>query len=67
MLADFTIISMFLVTVFVVGAALRDFEAGTAELLFATPLSRRAYLGGRFSRPGISPQSGYSCSWPWAS
>ena len=40
---------MFLVTVFVAGAALRDFEAGTAELFFATPLSRRAYLGGRFA------------------
>ena len=49
MLADFTIFGMFLVTVFVVGAALRDFEAGTAELMFATPLSRRAYLGGRFT------------------
>ncbi len=49
MLADFTIFGMFLVTVFVAGAALRDFEAGTAELLFATPLSRRAYLGGRFA------------------
>ena len=49
MLADFTIFSMFLVTVFVAGAALRDFEAGTAELLFATPLSRKAYLGGRFA------------------
>jgi ABC-type transport system involved in multi-copper enzyme maturation permease subunit len=49
MLANFTILGMFLVTVFVAGAALRDFEAGTAELLFATPLSRKAYLGGRFA------------------
>jgi ABC-2 type transport system permease protein len=49
MLGDFTIFGMFLVTVFVAGAALRDFEAGTAELLFATPLSRKAYLGGRFA------------------
>src|ERR1700733_6706353 len=49
MLGNFTILAMFLVTVFVVGAALRDFEAGTAERLFATPLSRRAYLGGRFA------------------
>jgi ABC-type transport system involved in multi-copper enzyme maturation permease subunit len=48
MLANFTIFSMFLVTVFVAGAALRDFEAGTAELIFATPLSRNAYIGGRF-------------------
>ena len=49
MLADFTILGMFLITVFVAGAALRDFEAGTAELFFATPMSRRAYLGGRFA------------------
>jgi len=49
MLANFTIFSMFLVTVFVAGAALRDFEAGTAELLFATPVSRNAYIGGRFA------------------
>jgi ABC-2 type transport system permease protein len=48
-LIAFTLIGMFLVTVFVAGAALRDFEAGTAELFFATPLSRKAYLGGRFA------------------
>ena len=49
MLTFFTILGMFLVTVFVAGAALRDFDAGTAELFFATPLSRSAYLGGRFA------------------
>jgi ABC-2 type transport system permease protein len=48
-LIAFTLIGMFLITVFVAGAALRDFEAGTAELFFATPLSRKAYLGGRFT------------------
>jgi len=48
-LIAFTLIGMFLITVFVAGAALRDFEAGTAELFFATPLSRKAYLGGRFA------------------
>ncbi len=48
-LIAFTLLGMFLVTVFVAGAALRDFEAGTAELFFATPLSRKAYLGGRFA------------------
>jgi ABC-2 type transport system permease protein len=47
-LLGFTLIGMFLITVFVAGAALRDFEAGTADMFFATPLSRRAYLGGRF-------------------
>jgi len=49
MLTIFTILGMFLVTVFVAGAALRDYDAGTAELFFATPLSRGAYLGGRFA------------------
>jgi ABC-2 type transport system permease protein len=49
LLGHFVLLGMFLVTVFVVGAALRDFEAGTAELLFATPISRKAYLGGRFA------------------
>ncbi len=48
-LCVFTLLGMFLVTVFVAGAALRDFESGTAELMFATPISRRAYLGGRFA------------------
>lgn len=48
-LIGFTLIGMFLVTVFVAGAALRDFEAGTAELFFATPLSRKTYLSGRFA------------------
>jgi ABC-2 type transport system permease protein len=49
MLTLFTLLGMFLNTVFVAGAALRDFEAGTAELFFATPVSRTAYLGGRFA------------------
>ncbi len=49
MLTLFTVLGMFLITVFVAGAALRDFDAGTAELFFSTPVSRRAYLGGRFA------------------
>src|SRR5882757_10569663 len=49
MWTSFTVIGMFLVAVFVAGAALRDFDAGMAEMIFATPVSRRAYLGGRFA------------------
>src|ERR1700743_221041 len=45
----FVVIGMFLITVFVAGGARRDFETGTAELFFSTPISRRAYLGGRFA------------------
>ncbi|MGH8123504.1 MAG: ABC transporter permease, partial [Rudaea sp.] len=48
-LGFFTVLGMFLIAVFVAGAALRDFEAGTAELFFATPMSRSSYLGGRFA------------------
>ncbi|MCW8806785.1 MAG: ABC transporter permease subunit, partial [Rhodanobacter sp.] len=44
-----TVLSMFLVTVFVAGAALRDFDQRTSELFFTTPISRGAYLGGRFA------------------
>jgi ABC-type transport system involved in multi-copper enzyme maturation permease subunit len=49
MLSFFTVGGMFLIAVFVAGAALRDFDAGMAEMIFATPVSRRAYLGGRFA------------------
>ncbi|HTD28124.1 MAG TPA: M1 family aminopeptidase [Xanthomonadaceae bacterium] len=44
-----TLIGMFLIPVFVAGAALRDFEAGTAEMFFVTPMPRSAYLSGRFA------------------
>jgi ABC-type transport system involved in multi-copper enzyme maturation permease subunit len=47
-LAMFSIIGMFLIPIFVAGAALRDFTSNTAELMFATPVSRVGYLGGRF-------------------
>jgi ABC-2 type transport system permease protein len=49
MLSFFTVGGMFLIAVFVAGAALRDFDAGMAEMIFATPVSRKAYLGGRFA------------------
>ena len=49
LLSVLTVLSMFLVTVFVAGAALRDFDHRTSELFFTTPMSRGAYLGGRFA------------------
>lgn len=49
MLGFFSVIGLFLITIFVAGAALRDFGANTAELVFATPVPRAAYLGGRFA------------------
>ncbi|OOG57096.1 hypothetical protein B0E47_07175 [Rhodanobacter sp. B05] len=49
LLSVLTVLSIFLVTIFVAGAALRDFDQRTSELIFATPMSRGAYLGGRFA------------------
>lgn len=49
MLGIFSVLGLFLITIFVAGAALRDFGVNTAELMFATPVSRGAYLGGRFA------------------
>lgn len=48
MINAFAVLSILLVVTFVVGAALRDFEYRTSELFFTTPMSRGAYLGGRF-------------------
>ncbi len=48
-LGFFSVLGLFLLTIFVAGAALRDFESGTAELMFSTPIRRSAYLGGRFA------------------
>jgi len=49
LMAFLTVLSIFLVALFVAGAALRDFDARTAELMFSTPVSRGAYVGGRFA------------------
>jgi ABC-type transport system involved in multi-copper enzyme maturation permease subunit len=43
-----SMVAMFLVTVFIAGAVLRDTEAGLADLLFATPMRKADYLFGRF-------------------
>ncbi|MGM9484058.1 ABC transporter permease/M1 family aminopeptidase [Roseateles sp. NT4] len=43
-----SIVAMFLVTAFIAGAVLRDNDAGIADLLFATPMRKLDYLGGRF-------------------
>ena len=45
----FTVLAMLFVAAFVAGALLRDFSAGTADIMFSTPVSRRAYVGGRFA------------------
>lgn len=49
LLAMFSVIGTFLVTIFVAGAILRDFDQRSEEMIFATPVSKGAYLGGRFT------------------
>ena len=49
MLGIFSLLAMFLVTVFIAGAVLRDSEVGMADMLFATPMRKRDYLFGRFA------------------
>jgi ABC-2 type transport system permease protein len=48
MLGVLSVLGLILIPIFVAGAALRDFTANTAELMFSTPVPRAAYLGGRF-------------------
>ena len=43
----FTLIGMLVITLFINNALLRDFEQGTAELFFASPIRKRDYLAGR--------------------
>jgi ABC-type transport system involved in multi-copper enzyme maturation permease subunit len=47
-LSVLSILSMFLVVVFIAGAVLRDSELRIADLLFATPMRKHDYLFGRF-------------------
>ncbi|MCY7312774.1 MAG: ABC transporter permease subunit [Pseudoxanthomonas sp.] len=46
-MAIFTLLGMLVITMFISSALLRDFEQGTAELFFASPIRKRDYLAGR--------------------
>jgi ABC-2 type transport system permease protein len=48
-LAIMSVIGVFVTTAFVAGAVLRDHELGTHELFYSTPVTKLAYLGGRFT------------------
>ncbi|MGO4777349.1 ABC transporter permease, partial [Lysobacter sp. 2RAB21] len=47
-LATFSVLSMLVIAAFVSGALLRDFEMGTADLFFSSPMRKRDFLIGRF-------------------
>ena len=49
LLMVFTILGLLVATAFMAGPLLRDFELGTSELFFATPMRKRDYLLGRFA------------------
>ncbi|WP_206215784.1 ABC transporter permease subunit, partial [Pseudomonas viridiflava] len=46
LLGMFTLLGLLVTTLFVSNAVLRDFDLGTAELVFSTPVRRRDYLIG---------------------
>lgn len=48
MLTIMTLLGVFLTTLFVAGAILRDFDRQSHELIFSRPISKLDYLGGRF-------------------
>ncbi|GAB3755784.1 ABC transporter permease/M1 family aminopeptidase [Lysobacter olei] len=45
--AAFTLVGMLIIAMFISSALLRDFELGTAELFFVSPIRKRDYLLGR--------------------
>lgn len=47
-LGVFTVLAMFIVTIFIAGAVLRDNELGMSDMIFATPMRKMDYLLGRF-------------------
>jgi len=49
MLGIFSVMAMFVVTIFIAGSVLRDGEVGISDMLFATPMRKRDYLVGRFA------------------
>ncbi len=49
LLGSFSLISMFVVTIFIAGTVLRDSDVGISDMLFATPMKKHDYLVGRFA------------------
>jgi ABC-2 type transport system permease protein len=52
--AVFTLLGMLFTAMAINSALLRDFEQGTAELIFASPIRRRDYIAGRVAAAVIS-------------
>lgn len=44
----FSVLAIFIVTIFIAGAVLRDSEIGISDMIFSTPMKKRDYLFGRF-------------------
>jgi len=53
-LTIFSLIGMLITALFVSGALLRDFEQGTAELVFASPIRKRDFLLGRIAAATVA-------------
>jgi ABC-2 type transport system permease protein len=53
-MAVFTLLGMLFTAMSISGALLRDFDQGTAELIFASPIKRRDYVAGRIFAAVVS-------------
>jgi len=49
LLGNFSLVSIFIVAIFMAGTVLRDSEVGISDMLFATPMKKYDYLIGRFA------------------
>jgi len=60
LLVAFTLPGILIITLFISNALLRDFDQGTADLLFANPIRKRDYLTGRISAAIVASLLMYS-------
>lgn len=61
--ATFSLLGMFVIAIFIAGGMLRDFELGTADLFFASPIKARDYLLGRFAAGTVACMAIFVCVW----
>jgi len=61
--AIFSMLGMFVIAIFIAGGMLRDFELGTSDLFFSSPIKARDYLLGRFSAGTVACLLIFVCVW----
>ena len=62
MLGDLSLVGVFIVVAFVATSVLRDFERGTADLIFSRPIRTRDFLLGRFVGSLVAVCACFTCA-----